>query len=64
MRLVDEAFAGHIIIAIAHRLDTIFGFDRIAVFHDGVLAKFDSPENLLRKDNGAFKALWTHSQEY
>lgn len=38
------------------------------VLHDGTLAEMDSPEKLLEKPDGAFKALWerhlqSHGQE-
>lgn len=56
-RLIREAFCDRTVIAIAHRLDTISDFDRIALLRKGKLIEFDSPRNLLNKDS-AFKDLY------
>ena len=37
------------IIAIAHRLTTIRNFDKILVMHDGVVAEYDAPDELLKR---------------
>lgn len=61
-RIIREEFKDHTIIAIAHRLDTILDFDRIAVLDAGKLVEFDSPEILLARDS-MFKGLYGKYKE-
>lgn len=56
-RVIREEFADCTILAVAHRLDTIIDFDRIAVMQDGELIEFDAPEALLKTDS-AFRELY------
>ncbi|OQE34379.1 hypothetical protein PENCOP_c018G04493 [Penicillium coprophilum] len=56
-RVIREDFADCTILAVAHRLDTILDFDRIAMIHNGELIEFDTPEVLLSTDS-AFKGLY------
>ncbi|MCJ1404727.1 hypothetical protein MMC11_007953 [Xylographa trunciseda] len=46
-RLIREEFHDRTVIVIAHRLDTILDFDRIALLRNGELVEYDSPGNLL-----------------
>lgn len=39
----------------AHRLSTIIDYDRVIVLSYGKLAEFDTPLNLLNKDDSIFK---------
>jgi ABC-type multidrug transport system fused ATPase/permease subunit len=55
--VIRQEFADATIIAIAHRLDTILDFDRVALLSDGKLVEFDSPQELLRRPS-AFKDLY------
>ncbi|KAG9231678.1 putative multidrug resistance-associated protein [Amylocarpus encephaloides] len=56
-RVIREEFAGSTIIAIAHRLDTILDFDKVAVLSEGQLVEFDSPQVLLEQPS-AFRELY------
>ncbi|KAF7853664.1 hypothetical protein EAF04_010655 [Stromatinia cepivora] len=56
-RVIRDAFAGKTIIAVAHRLDTILDFDKIAVMDQGMLVEFDKPEVLLERES-VFKKLY------
>jgi ATP-binding cassette subfamily C (CFTR/MRP) protein 1 len=48
---------GCTIVAVAHRLETILDFDRIAVLDRGMLVECDTPKKLLAREN-AFKRLY------
>lgn len=56
-RVIREDFADCTILAVAHRLDTILDFDRIAMIQNGELIGFDTPEVLLKTDS-AFRGLY------
>ena len=47
---------GRTVIAIAHRLSTVRGFDRIVVLKDGKVAEDGAPDNLMRRD-GPYRRL-------
>lgn len=57
-QVIRSEFADRTIIMIAHRLDTLLDFDKIAVLEDGCLVEFDNPQTLLAKENGSFSALY------
>ncbi len=46
---IRREFQGKVLIAIAHRLRTIIGWDRILVMDKGEVADFDTPLNLYDK---------------
>jgi ATP-binding cassette subfamily C (CFTR/MRP) protein 1 len=56
-RVIREEFKHCTIIAVAHRLDTIMGFDVIATDKAGELVEFDTPAALMARDS-AFKRLY------
>lgn len=56
-RLIREEFKDCTIIAVAHRLDTILDFDRIALLGGGELKELDTPQNLLEGPS-AFRELY------
>lgn len=56
-RVIREKFSDCTIIAVAHRLDTIMDFDRVALMQEGELVELDSPQKLLARDS-AFKELY------
>jgi ABC-type multidrug transport system fused ATPase/permease subunit len=61
-RMVRERFKDCTVLTIAHRLDTIFDSDKIAVMDKGKCAEFDSAPKLLEK-GGIFKSLWSKHQK-
>ncbi|PQE04709.1 hypothetical protein CJF30_00004499 [Rutstroemia sp. NJR-2017a BBW] len=56
-KIILDHFADCTIIAVAHRLQTIRHFDKIAVFENGVV-EFGKPDALLADEGSKFKALW------
>ena len=70
--LVQEALeslmVGRTCIVIAHRLSTIRSVDRIILLKDGKIEESGSHENLMQKENGAYRNLYelqfsSHEQE-
>ncbi|KAI9649296.1 hypothetical protein NHQ30_001868 [Ciborinia camelliae] len=58
LRILEEEFKGWTVLAIAHRLGTIRGYDRVLVLDKGRVAEDGTPDDLIRKDGGLFKELW------
>jgi ATP-binding cassette subfamily C (CFTR/MRP) protein 4 len=52
-----EGFKECTLITIAHRLETIAGYDKILVMQDGSPVEFDRPQNLIKNEKGHFRAL-------
>jgi ATP-binding cassette subfamily C (CFTR/MRP) protein 1 len=55
--MIRENFKDATVLTIAHRLNTIMDSDRVLVLEDGRIAELDTPQNLLAKKNGHFKAM-------
>lgn len=53
-RVIREKFSKHTIIAVAHKLDTILDFDKVALLDRGILVEFDNPYDLLEQPESAF----------
>lgn len=56
--IIRSEFKTHTIIMIAHRLDSLLDFDRIAVLNKGNLIEFGEPSVLLEKEGSAFRKLY------
>ncbi|KAK6462759.1 P-loop containing nucleoside triphosphate hydrolase protein [Scheffersomyces coipomensis] len=54
---IRSEFKSKTIITIAHRLDTVMDSDKIISLDQGQLKEFDSPQNLLNKEDGIFYSL-------
>ncbi|KAF2707684.1 hypothetical protein K504DRAFT_483031 [Pleomassaria siparia CBS 279.74] len=57
-KLLRSKFASHTLIVVAHKLDTILDFDKVAVMHHGSLVEFGEPYKLLEQVGSRFKALY------
>ena len=55
--MIRENFRDATVLTIAHRLNTIMDSDRVLVLDNGNIAEFDTPENLMEKEDGLFKAM-------
>ncbi|KAL9030430.1 MAG: hypothetical protein Q9196_001447 [Gyalolechia fulgens] len=60
-RIIRQKFAKHTIIAVAHKLETIIDFDKVAVLDYGVLKEFDKPHTLLAREDSRFRQLYRSS---
>ncbi len=56
-KVIREEFRDATVIVIAHRLETIVDFDKVAVMSDGHLVEFENPQVLLGRES-AFRELW------
>lgn len=56
---IRKQFVDHgvTVITVAHRLDTVLGYDKIAVLGDGELLEYGSPNELLKIRNGELRRL-------
>lgn len=65
--IIDEVlrtwFKDWTILAIAHKLDLILDFDKVAVLDAGLLVEFDQPRRLLNSDGSVFKELFELSTQ-
>jgi ATP-binding cassette subfamily C (CFTR/MRP) protein 1 len=55
--LIRKRFANHTNVPVAHRIETILDFDRVAVFHEGRLVEFDDPAKLRTTEGSMSKRL-------
>ncbi|CUG91357.1 ABC transporter, putative, partial [Bodo saltans] len=56
-RTLRTAFKDCTVLTIAHRLATVIDSDRIMLMEHGVLKEYDSPANLVRRDESLFNAM-------
>ncbi|KAL6360528.1 hypothetical protein LRP88_06234 [Fusarium phalaenopsidis] len=56
--VIRSEFSDCTIIMIAHRLDTLLDFDKVAVLDKGTLVEFGAPTELLADEAGAFTRLY------
>ncbi|KAG0326603.1 hypothetical protein BGZ99_009350 [Dissophora globulifera] len=50
-------FAHSTVITVAHRINTIIDYDRILVMHQGQVAEYDTPRNLLSNPDSIFSSM-------
>ena len=55
--MIRKQFARCTGLTIAHRLNTIMDAHRVCVMDSGKVAEYDTPVNLLRKENGIFRGM-------
>ncbi|KAK3903067.1 ABC transporter [Staphylotrichum tortipilum] len=57
-RLIRKKFANHTVLAVAHKIETILDFDKVAVLDAGELIEFDNPYALLDVPGSQFSNLY------
>lgn len=60
MSIVKKEFSGATVLSVAHRLNTVVGFDKVLVLERGKLIEQGNPEELLAHAS-AFKKLYESS---
>ena len=55
--LLSKCFKDCTMIVVAHRLQTLKESDRVLVLDEGQVKEFDTPQNLLKKENGIFSEM-------
>ncbi|TDL18516.1 hypothetical protein BD410DRAFT_880297 [Rickenella mellea] len=61
---IREEFTNSLLLTVAHRLRTVIDYDRLIVLDKGVVAEFDTPYNLIRKDGGIFRNMCQQSGSF
>jgi ATP-binding cassette subfamily C (CFTR/MRP) protein 1 len=56
--VIRTHFAGHTVLAVAHRLKGVLDFDAIVILNEGDVIEYGPPKELLRKEGGAFRELY------
>jgi ATP-binding cassette subfamily C (CFTR/MRP) protein 1 len=56
--LINKEFRNHTVISVAHKLQTIAGFDFVGVMDDGKLVEYGNPKVLLQTEGSRFGELW------
>ena len=57
-KIIRQKFSKHTIISVAHKLESILDYNKVAVMDNGVLKEFDSPHVLLGNPKSMFAQLY------
>jgi hypothetical protein len=58
---IQSEFKNKTLLCIAHRLQTIIGYDRICVIDSGKVVEFDTPARLFQQQDGIFRGMCRRS---
>ncbi|KAI9496002.1 hypothetical protein BDB00DRAFT_811355 [Zychaea mexicana] len=61
---IREEFVDSSLLCIAHRIRTVADYDRILVLDHGKVIEFDTPYNLINREDGVFKQMCERSGEF
>jgi len=62
-KIIRERFSNYTIIAVAHKLDSILDYDKVALLDEGKVVEFDAPYDLLSQSSSAFYKLYHSSHQ-
>jgi len=54
---IREEFNASLLLTVAHRLRTVIDYDRLLVLDKGQVVEFDTPWNLIQKEDGVFRGM-------
>ncbi|KAF8989421.1 multidrug resistance-associated ABC transporter [Cyathus striatus] len=61
---IREEFTDSLLLTVAHRLRTVIDYDRLIVLDKGKISEFDTPWNLIQKEDGIFRNMCLKSGQY
>ncbi|KAH7927022.1 P-loop containing nucleoside triphosphate hydrolase protein [Leucogyrophana mollusca] len=61
---IREEFGESLLLTVAHRLRTVIDYDRLIVLDKGEIAEFDTPLNLIQKEDGIFRTMCVKSGSF